>query len=151
MSNIILEANPDPRKGDKWVVIINNERYNAEYMTTSQQLQEGMMLRKSLDGCMVFRLGSGNHTFWMKDCLIPLDIVFVANNKINKIYPNCPPDRKIIPTKYPGYGDHVIEFPAGTSSKFKVGDVVGMWKDTEAKDPTFGDRMRYMWNGTPTP
>jgi hypothetical protein len=35
--------------------------------------------------------------------------------------------RVLTPPKYTGIGDHVIEFPAGTSEKWKEGDKVSMY------------------------
>jgi len=113
-------------------VHINNKTFPAEYLSQPQDISRGMMGRNSLDGCMVFKMGKGYHSFWMKDCLIPLDIVFVLNNRINRIHPNCPPAEqgRINPPRYTGIGDHVIEFPAGTSNGWKVGDRVAMYLGT---------------------
>jgi uncharacterized membrane protein (UPF0127 family) len=110
-------------------VRIGNETFAAEYLTTPEETNRGMMGRESLNGCMVFKMGKGHHTFWMKNCLIPLDIVFVLNKRISHIHRDCqPPDRhKMNPPKYTGIGDHVIEFPAGTSTNWKVGDRVSMY------------------------
>jgi uncharacterized membrane protein (UPF0127 family) len=110
-------------------VRIGNQTFKAEYLSTPEEIQKGMMGRDTLDGCMVFKMGKGHHSFWMKNCLIPLDIVFVLNNRITHLHPNCPiVDRhKMTPPTYTGIGDHVIEFPAGTCSNFKVGDRVNMY------------------------
>lgn len=110
-------------------VIINNQKFPAEYLSTPEELAHGMMGRDKLDGCMVFKMGKGHHTFWMKGCKVPLDIIFILNNRISRIHPNCPvPDRHIMnPPRYTGLGDHVIEFPAGTSKDWKIGDRVSMY------------------------
>ena len=111
------------------MVNINNQMFSAEYLTTPEQTRQGMMGRESLNGCMVFKMGKGHHSFWMKDCLIPLDIVFVLNNRISRIHPNCPPadPHDLNPIRYTGLGDHVIEFPAGTATNWKSGDRVSMY------------------------
>ena len=113
-------------------VRINDNNFSGEVMSTSEQIAKGMKGRNSLDGCMIFKMGRGTHSFWMKGCLVPLDIVFVLNKRIMHIHPNCPaPDpHRMTPPKYTGIGDHVIEFPAGTSSKFRVGDKVMMYMGT---------------------
>ena len=110
-------------------VHINGTTFPAEYMTTPEQTRQGMMGRHSLDGCMVFKMGKGVHSFWMKGCIIPLDIVFVNNNRISKIHRNCSPVHMnvLTPPKYTGIGDHVIEFPAGTATNWKSGDKVSMY------------------------
>ena len=113
-------------------VIIGNQKFNAEYLTNPEDIQKGMMGRKELNGCMVFKMGMGHHSFWMKNCLIPLDIVFVNKNTISKIHHNCPPadSHSMNPPRYTGIGDHVIEFPGGTCSDMKVGDRVNLYLGT---------------------
>jgi uncharacterized membrane protein (UPF0127 family) len=112
-------------------VHINNKTFSAEYLSEPNDIRQGMMGRDSLEGCMVFKMGKGHHSFWMKDCIIPLDIVFVLNNRINRIHPNCEPaSGRINPPRYTGIGDHVIEFPAGATEGWKVGDRVAMYLGT---------------------
>lgn len=108
-------------------VLINGQLYPAEYLSKPEETQRGMMGRDSLNGCMVFKMGKGHHSFWMKDCLIPLDIVFVLNGRISKIHQDCQPCQDECNQKFTGIGDHVIEFPSGTSSSFKIGDRVKMY------------------------
>lgn len=110
-------------------VRINNTTFPAEYLSEPNDIQRGMMGRESLDGCMVFKMGMGHHSFWMKNCLIPLDIVFVNKNTISKIHHNCQPVEPYVlnPQRYTGIGDYVIEFPGGTCSNMKVGDRVNMF------------------------
>lgn len=105
-------------------VRINDKIFPAEVLTTPEETQRGMMGRDHLDGCMVFKMGKGHHSFWMKDCLINLDIIFTLNGRITHIYLNC--EAPTIETKifksYTGIGDHVIEFPSGTANDWKIGD-----------------------------
>jgi len=111
------------------MVIINNKQFPAEYLSKPEEFAKGKMGRDKLEGCMVFKMGKGYHSFWMKNCKINLDIVFILNNRINKIHLNCPiPEshQMTLPT-YSGLGDHVIEFPAGTASDWKIGDRVKMY------------------------
>jgi len=113
-------------------VHINNKTFTAEYLSTPEDIERGMMGREELNGCMVFKMGKGHHSFWMKNCLIPLDIVFILNKHISHIHRNCPvedPHRMTLP-RYTGIGDHVIEFPAGTCDGWKVGDKVAMYLGT---------------------
>ena len=113
-------------------VLINNQTFPAEYLSEPNDIRRGMMGREELNGCMVFKMGMGTHSFWMKNCLIPLDIVFVLNNRINRIHSNCetPDPHRMNPPKYTGIGDHVIEFPAGTADGWRVGDKVSMYLGT---------------------
>lgn len=107
-------------------VRINNKLFPAEYLTTPEDTQKGMMGRNSLDGCMVFKLKKGYHTFHMLNCFIPLDIVFILNNRISKIHHNCQPCNDGT-EKFTGPADHVIEFPAGTAQHWNQGDLVTMY------------------------
>ena len=110
-------------------VSINGKRFKAEYMTTPEEISTGMMGRDSLNGCMVFKMDKkGYHHFWMKGCKIPLDIVFILNDRISKIHHNCEPCGDGDCTKtYTGPGDHIIEFPGGSAGNFKEGDSVMMY------------------------
>ena len=107
-------------------VTIGGKMFPGEYLTNPEDIQRGMMGRTSLDGCMVFKMGKGHHSFWMKNCLLNLDIIFVLNNHISKIHLNCPVEdsHKLTLPRYTGIGDHVIEFPSGTSNNWKIGDRV---------------------------
>ena len=109
-------------------VQINNILFPAEYLTNPEDITKGMMGRDSLDGCVVFQMGMGHHSFWMKNCLINLDIIFVLKNRISRIHLDCPPSRNLLnPPHYTGIGDYVIEFPSGTANNWKVGDKVNMY------------------------
>lgn len=108
------------------IVHINNKTFQAEFLSSPEDIRKGMMGRDSLDGSMVFKMGKGFHSFWLKNCLINLDIVFVLNGRINKIHLNCeaPSPNTMKPPTYTGIGDYVIEFPANTATKWKIGDRV---------------------------
>ena len=111
-------------------VIINNTKFPAEYLIVMVVVMVVVMGRDNLNCCMVFNMGGvGHHSFWMKNCLIPLDIVFVLKNRISKIHRNCEPagQNDLNPKRYTGIGDHVIEFPAGVTNNFKEGDRVNMY------------------------
>jgi len=79
---------------------------------------------------MVFKMKKGYQSFHMLNCKIPLDIVFVLNNRINQIHQNCEPCDGECTKKYTGAGDHVIEFPAGVAKNWKQGDQVTMYLGT---------------------
>lgn len=110
-------------------ITIGGKNIPGEYLTNPEDIQRGMMGRTSLDGCMVFKMSRGHHSFWMKNCLIPLDIVFVLNSRVTQIHRDCPPPdvHRMNPPRYTGIGDHVIEFEGGTCPDVKVGDKVGIY------------------------
>ncbi len=45
-------------------VRINGKIYPAEYMETPEQISKGMMGREKLDGCMVFKMDKGYHSYY---------------------------------------------------------------------------------------
>jgi hypothetical protein len=89
---------------------LNGELLKAEVMDTPYKRSLGMMGRKELDGAMVFPFGKvGERSFWMKNCLIPLDIYFMVNNEIIKVYKNCEPCYTQVCKSYTGIADTVVE------------------------------------------
>jgi len=112
-------------------LIVNGKTFQVEF---SQDTQQGMMGRESLDGCMGFKLKKGFHSFWMKDCLIPLDIVFVTNDRVTKVFNGCQPCSGEDCQHYTASGNMVFEFPAGTCDGWKPGDYVNLYLGTN-KNP----------------
>lgn len=58
-------------------------RVAVEVARTARQIERGLMYRKDLppDSGMLFLLRRDKiQTFWMKNCLIPLDMIFVAGS-----------------------------------------------------------------------
>jgi len=95
-------------------VILHNKEIPLEIMTTPNAISTGMMGREYLDGGMLFIFPEvAERSFWMKDCIIPLDIIFIVNNKVTKVHNNCPPCNKNNCKSYYGIADKVLEFSAG--------------------------------------
>jgi len=112
---------------------IGNNNYNIELATTIAQKTKGLSGRDSLcKNCgMIFVFGfEANLPFWMKDTLIPLDMIWLDKNgkvvdiqtitEINstKIYQNQTP------------AQYVIELNANDSQKInlKIGDIIDLSK-----------------------
>ena len=58
-----------------------------EIMASPLAISTGMMGRESLDGGMLFIFDDvAERSFWMRDCLIPLDIIFIIDNKVTKVH-----------------------------------------------------------------
>ena len=95
-------------------VILDNKEIPLEIMDTPNAISTGMMGREYLDGGMLFIFPEvAERSFWMKDCMIPLDIIFIVNNKVTKVHNNCPPCNKNNCKSYYGIADKVLEFSAG--------------------------------------
>ena len=99
-------------------------QYHVEVAKTNEEQAEGLMYRLELkkNGGMLFLFNNEKKaSFWMKNTLIPLDIIFInKNGSINKIYKNTiPKSRKRIISK--GEVLAVLEINAGEANKHNIG------------------------------
>ena len=91
-----------------------------EVMDTPTKRMVGMMGRKKLNGGMLFILPNiQEHSFWMKNCLIPLDIIMLVDNKVTTIHKNCTPCMNNC-ERYTGLGNMVLELKGGMCDKLKI-------------------------------
>lgn len=111
-------------------VTINNQVFNVEIARTSAERAKGLMGRDHLDENtgMLFVFNDNNiHPFWMKNTLIPLDIIWIDDNKIAEIKTLQPQNGADIPQYAPkNKANYVLELNAGLSAEngLKVGDPV---------------------------
>ncbi len=110
-------------------VCLKNTCYRVELAFTAQQRAQGLMFRKNLEqyqGMLFVFENAGIHGFWMKNTLIPLDIVWIGENKkIIYISQNTPP---CAADSCPNYGPrepakYVLELNAGQIKK--IGAAIG--------------------------
>jgi uncharacterized protein len=92
-----------------------------EIAQTSQEIQTGLMGRKSLCSkcAMLFIFKEpGHYAFWMKNTLIPLDIIFITKKgKIANIYQNTVPMNEEIHYWPSEEISFVLEMNSGASKK----------------------------------
>jgi uncharacterized membrane protein (UPF0127 family) len=107
-------------------VIINHHRFQVELAVTIEQHQKGLQRRESLapDQGMLFVFPEPRPaSFWMKDTLIPLDILFFdVDGKVVQIFHNAQPC-EFSPCKIYASGEpvrHVLELPAGSAKKASI-------------------------------
>jgi uncharacterized membrane protein (UPF0127 family) len=103
-------------------LLINNNSFTVKTMITPKDIQNGMMGKKfdnQFNG-MLFILTDGEHSFWMKDCIVNLDIIFINNNTITKIHKNCKPCKGNNCLRYKGFGDMVLEIKGGSSDLYDI-------------------------------
>ena len=113
-------------------VCIIDDCFEVELAVTPEQRSKGLMYRKSLDedkGMLFIFENSGKYGFWMKNTLIPLDIIWIDENKtIIYISENTPPCKQDpCPSYIPNAeAKYVLELNAGISNKtrIKIGDKV---------------------------
>ena len=107
--------------------------FNVEVARTDAEQDQGLMFRTSLpaDGGMLFpfekpRIGS----FWMKNTLIPLDMIFIrADGSIDRIAENTIPE-SLEPVVSGGEVSAVLELAGGTAAKLGIDETAKVtWKD----------------------
>lgn len=104
------------------IVTINDNIFKVKPLLTPKDIQRGMMFRKfdnDFDG-MLFFMDEGPQSFWMKNCLVSLDMVFIHDNIITSIQHYCKPCKTDDCPGYDGYGDMVLELPGGTCEKYDI-------------------------------
>lgn len=121
---------PNLSKGS---VTINNQTFNVEIAKDDKSRQVGLSNRKSLkekEGMLFVFQDKGRYSFWMKDTEIPLDIIYINDNKIVHIVKNAPPQKgkegQLPIYTPPTEANYVLEINGGLSDKnqFKNGDRV---------------------------
>ena len=108
------------------LVKINNTNLDCKVVSSPQKTMEGMMYKTfdGFDGMLFILPKFGLQSFWMKNCIIPLDILFIDDNQIESISHNCPPCKSDNCPSYKGYGGMVLELPGGYCKRngISVGD-----------------------------
>lgn len=119
------------KKIDKPSVIIGGQVVTVEIADSEAERMQGLMGRKHLseNAGMLFIFDEPlKPVFWMKDCFIPLDIIFIRNARIVTIYTSVPPCKIFPCEKYPSLEtvDRVLEVNAGFVKKHnvKINDIV---------------------------
>lgn len=100
-----------------------SRHFIVEVARTPADQQKGLMFRRSLapDRGMIFPLPQPERaTFWMKDTLIPLDLLFIrADGSIANIAANAKPlDESLIPSD--GVVTEVLELPGGRAAELGI-------------------------------
>lgn len=113
------------------IALVAGKKINLEVAKTSQQQAIGLMYRTSLpdDEGMLFNFNPPQPVaFWMKNTLIPLDMVFLRNGVVQTLIGNALPCKSDPCPNYPSSKtiDQVIELRGGLAAKLglKVGDRV---------------------------
>lgn len=81
------------------------------------------MMKKTFDESfngMLFLMGGDEQCFWMKNCIIPLDIIVIKNNVVVNIHHNCPPCNHDDCPSYCGNGNIVLEVMGGTCERLGI-------------------------------
>ena len=118
------------------VAEIGNNKIKLEVARTDEEITRGLMYRTSLpphNGMVFLFRPSRPVKFWMKNCFISLDMLFIKDGKIVKICENVPPCKEPAGQPCPTYPDgdaievsEVVEVNAHYARKYgiKEGDAV---------------------------
>jgi len=115
-----------PSKTTKKTVQVGDQVFIVEVADTSAKRTQGLMFREKLEeghGMLFVFEKEGSHRFWMKNTLIPLDVIWIsADNKVVDVQTlqpciekNCPATTPVSPAKY------VLEVNGGAFRK-TIGD-----------------------------
>lgn len=102
-------------------VKINKNIFDVKTLIDKKSQEIGMMGKDfaDFDG-LLFLMGGDRQCFWMKNCIVDIDIIIIKNNKITKIYHNCPPCEKEPCESYCGNGNIVLELSGGTCKELEI-------------------------------
>jgi len=107
-------------------VCFGEKCFQVEIAKTKAQRERGLMYREKLDkdkGMLFIFDKEGMYPFWMKNTLIPLDIIWIdGNNKVVFISQNVQPCKTLIcPSAVPSeQAKYVLEINAGFAEKLQI-------------------------------
>jgi uncharacterized membrane protein (UPF0127 family) len=97
--------------------------FRVELAITRAEQARGLMFRQHLDadaGMLFVNEAPGPLVFWMKNTLIPLDMIFIgADHRIVGIVENAEPQTET-PRRVEGSSQYVLEIGGGLSSKLGI-------------------------------
>ena len=103
-------------------VKINENIFNVKTLVDKKSQAIGMMYKRfdsTFEG-LLFLMGGKKQCFWMKNCIIPLDIIIIKNNVIVNIHFDCPPCNEDPCLSYCGRGNIVLELEGGTCEDLNI-------------------------------
>ena len=96
----------------------------VELATTPRQHAQGLMFREYMspdEGMLFIFSQDGQRSFWMKNTLIPLDMLFFdASGAFVSVIENAEPE-SLTPRRSDGAAKFVLEVNAGTSARLGIG------------------------------
>ncbi|MDX2181193.1 MAG: DUF192 domain-containing protein [Bryobacteraceae bacterium] len=119
-------ADPALAPGERLVKLPGGRKIVAEVAMTPEAMQRGMMYRDSLApdrGMLFLHAESGRHPYWMHNCKIALDIIWLDSAKrVVEISAATPPCQKEA-SECPSYGgtqpsQFVLELASGMAAQY---------------------------------
>jgi uncharacterized membrane protein (UPF0127 family) len=103
-------------------VRINDNIFNVKTLVDKKSQSIGMMGKTfgaTFEG-LLFLMGGDKQSFWMKNCITNLDIIFIDKGNITKIHHNCKPCNSDDCENFEGNGDMVLELRGGECKKYGI-------------------------------
>ena len=123
---VYYDKNPISVNEELIEVCIRENCFDVEIADSGNELARGLMFREKLDenkGMLFIFMQPANYTFWMKNMFIPLDIIWIDENKaivhIEENVPICEQDpcQTYTPNKKALY---VLEIKSGLVKKLGI-------------------------------
>lgn len=111
------------------ITLPNGTKIMAETMRTPETRARGMMFRDALPkdrGMLFVHETEGKYPYWMFNCKVPLDIIWMNKNRqVVEISLNTPPCLSTNPDDCPSYGGHqnaqyVLELNGGAAIEYAI-------------------------------
>ena len=119
-------------------VKIKDKHFALEIAATAQQRETGLMHRQSMPAGhgMIFVFTQPHVlSFWMKNTLIPLDIIYVdGHGKVIDILPLAPKDETAVESSGPAQYAIELNRGAAAAADLHVGDVIELPKTLPAAE-----------------
>ena len=105
------------------VVMFDNASFDVEIAQTNEERAKGLMFRESMPenrGMLFIFDADAPRAFWMKNTLIPLDMVFIDENMTVVDVLTAEPCKADPCPSYKSHGKYVLEINAGLAEKYGV-------------------------------
>ena len=119
---LLIPDNAPPGQQNMSMACFGSDCFTVELALTPEQQARGLMGRQSLypeAGMLFVFQEEGVYPFWMKDTLIPLDMIWMDSNKTVVFIKNdAQPCGMVCPSVNPGVpAKYVLEVNAGTADR----------------------------------
>lgn len=104
-------------------VVFDNVSFDVEMAQTSEERAKGLMFRESMPenhGMLFVFEEDAPRSFWMKNTLIPLDMIFIDGNMTVVDVKNAVPCKEDPCSTYSAHGTYVLEINAGLAEKYGI-------------------------------